>query len=566
MAENARENNKLNIKELLSILKGDLLGGLTSGIIAIPLALAFGVASGIGALAGLYGAIVLCFLAAVFGGASVQISGPTGPMTVIVASAIAMYPNDPKTIFTIIVLAGIFQILLSLTRLAGIVKYVPYPVISGFMSGIGSIIIILQSNPFMGANVIGSPINTIINYPNSISQLNYEALLLGLITLIIVFFTPQKINRIVPSALIALVVGTILNVKLGFNVSTIGEISSSIPKIIMPILSVKTLLTLIPISLTLAIIGAVDSLLTALVIDSVTKTKHNPDKVLFGQGIGNAIAGLFGGIVGAGATMRTVVNIKSGGRTRLSAIIHALFLVTLLAGAGVLVKNVPMAVLAGILMKVGSDIIDFKFIKVLKYAPRHDLYVMAIVYFLTVFYDLIFAVGAGITLSALLFAQRVAKQTSVDVKEVKDKVIRKLEKQIEVDTKHEIRIVHIEGQFFFGSATQIISHFDELLGTKYLILNYDSSSLMDISAVFALEDIIIRLKSQHIKVMLVINNKKIEEQLKNLGIIKQIGSKHLFYNEMDAIQKTKTYLKRKVKKKKLVNKNDEAEIQEIQNV
>ncbi len=537
----------------------DFLGGLTSGIVAIPLALAFGVASGLGALAGLYGAIILCFTAALLGGAKPQISGPTGPMTVILAATVAAYPDNPQAIFTIIVMAGIVQIILSMMNVAGMVKYVPYPVISGFLSGIGFIIILLQINPFFGAEVIGSPVKSVMSYIGNIPNYDIQSAFLGVLTLFIVFFTPSKVNRVVPAPLIALIAGTLVTTIFNLNVDKIGEISSTLPQFAISGIDFSQIHDYIPIALTLGVIGAVDSLLTALVVDSLTKEKHDPDRVLLGQGIGNAITGMFGGTVGAGATMRTVVNIKAGGVTRLSAIIHAVFLAALLLGAAPLVKNVPMAVLAGILMKVGSEIIDFKFIRVIKYAPKQDLYVMILVFLLTVFYDLIFAVGAGITLAALLFARQVTRHTRVNVKEVHDKEIMEIESEIEHASKHKIRVVHIHGVLFFGSINHMISRVEESLGTKYLILNFESIPLLDISAVFALEDIIVNLKSHDIKVLIVLKCKELEEQLRSLGIIDEIRETNVFYDEIEAIEKAKNHLKLKVCLEYIDNKEKDTE-------
>ncbi len=541
--------NIINKNNFLKTLLNDVLGGVTSGIVAIPLALAFGVASGLGPLAGLYGAIILCFFAAIFGGAKTQISGPTGPMTVVLASTVALYPSNPEIVFFIIILAGFFQILISFLKIASIVKYVPYPVISGFLSGIGVIIIILQLNPLLGAKVIGSPVKTLLSFPETYNHFNIESVILGLITLLIVFLTPKTISKIVPTPLIALVSVTLFSMAMGFQVDVIGEIATKLPDIAVSTFNWHNIKEYIPIALTLAIIGAVDSLLTALVIDSLTKEKHSPDKVLFGQGIGNAITGLFGGVIGAGATMRTVVNIKAGGTGKSSAIIHALFLSALLIGAAPLIKNVPLAVLAGILIKVAYEIIDVKFLKVINFAPKHDLVVMLIVFVLTVFDDLIFAVGVGVTLSALLFAKQATEKTRINVKNVYDAEIMKIESQIEHDSHHKIRIVHIDGVFFFGSVTQIVARVDELLGTKYLILNFESIPLLDISAIFALEDIIIKLKSQNIKVMIVLNCPELENQLQSLGIIGEVVTPvHVFYDEVEAINKAKRYLKIKATK------------------
>ncbi|MGN1153514.1 MAG: SulP family inorganic anion transporter, partial [Candidatus Gastranaerophilaceae bacterium] len=259
------------------------------------------------------------------------------------------------------------------------------------------------------------------------------------------------------------------------------------------------------------------------------------------QGIGNIFCGLTASLGGSAATMRTVAALNTGSTTRLTTIINPLILVVLLVYCSEFVTQIPLAVLAGILIKIGADIVDIKLIKVIKYAPKDDLYVLFLVFFLTVFYNLIFAVGAGITLAALLYTKRVADNTKLVHKKVYDIDIMKMERILERDYKHKIRVVHIEGQFFFGSATQLISHFDDILGTEYLIINYDADELLDISAVFALEDIIIRLKSQHI-IPILVSNTQVINQLKSLGVIEQIGDKYVFGSETEAIQFAKAKL------------------------
>ena len=272
------------------------------------------------------------------------------------------------------------------------------------------------------------------------------------------------------------------------------------------------------------------------------KTKTPPKKILSALGLGNLLCGLTGSLGGSAATMRTVAALNSGSSTKLTSIINPLILIVLLFQCSGFVAQIPLAVLAGILIKIGYDIIDMKFIKVLKFAPKDDLYILFLVFFLTVFYNLIFAVGAGITLAALLYAKRVADRAKLRHKKVYDTDIMQMERELEKDYKHKIRVVHIEGQFFFGSATQLISHFDDVLGTKYLIINYDGEDTLDISAVFALEDIIVRLKSQHIEPILV-SNRTVLEQLESLSIIKQIGTKNVFQDENSAILYAKSKLK-----------------------
>lgn len=526
-------------KGLFYNIKGDLFGGVTAGVIALPLALAFGVASGAGAAAGLYGAIIVGLFASLFGGTKPQISGPTGPMTVVLASIVALYPNNFKLVFATIILAGLFQIILGLAKAGKLIKYVPYPVISGFMSGIGVIIILLQLNPLLGLGMQGNPLQSIAEMVKNIHMFDVPTFLIGLITLLIVFFTPRKIAKNIPPALIALISVTALSVYFGLDVKTIGEIPNSLPKLNIPMISFKELLSIIPIALTLCILGSVDSLLTSLVSDSLTKTSHRPNKELIGQGIGNMIAGFFGGIAGAGATMRTVVNIKSGGKTPLSGVIHSLFLILVLLGLGAFAKFIPMAVLAGILIKVGFDIIDYKFINIIKHAPKADLAVMILVFLLTVFYDLIFAVGAGIVLASLLFAASIARQLDVTIDELSDISGNGDGETLEETSKYKIRMVNIDGALFFGSTSRVLTRVDELLGTEYLIINCKKIKSMDISAIFALEDIIYRMHSKKIHVALVLNNRKITKKLLQLGLVKIVKLNNIFYLKEDAIAAVK---------------------------
>ena len=301
---------------LTANLKGDILGGITAGIIALPLAIAFGVSSGLGATAGLYGAIIVGLLASIFGGTPTQISGPTGPLTVLVASIIAANSETPEIIFAALFLSGIFQIIFGIFKLGKLVNFIPYPVISGFMSGIGTIIILLQSNSVLGIEFSGTPIEGLFNAIKSVGSTNLQALLLGIITLLIVFFTPKKLAKIVPPPLLALIIGTSISVFFNFNVPTIGEIPSDFPALKFPEFHINQIETIIPIALTIAVLGSIDTLLTSLVADSMTKTKHRSNRELIGQGIGNLTASLFGGLASCGATMRTAVNIRSGGRTK----------------------------------------------------------------------------------------------------------------------------------------------------------------------------------------------------------------------------------------------------------
>lgn len=538
-----------SLRAKFEIFIGDVFGGINSAIIALPQALAFGVATGFGAGAGLWGAIILCFVAGILGTKTPMISGITGPSAIVIASVMHSLGHDINTVILIMAMAGILQIILSMTQLINIVKYIPYPVISGFMNGVGIIIIILQLNPLLGYPTLSSTVESIQKLFINLGAINYEALLLGVLTLLIAFFTPKRISKIIPSTVIALIVCTFISIKFGFNVEKLNEISIALPKFVLPHASFIEIINNLQYALTLAIILSSESLLTGLVCDSLTKSRNNPKHLIAAQGIGNVLCSMAGALPGSAATMRTVAALKAGAKTKIAAVISPLVLLLLLFKLSGFVAEIPLAVLAGILIKIGYDIVDFKLLKVIKYASKDDKYVLWVVFFLTVFYNLIVAVGAGIVLAALLYAKKVADSAKLVHKTVYDKDVIKLEKALEKDYKHKIRVVHIDGQFFFGSATQLISQFDELLGTKYLILNYDVNDLLDISAIFAFENIVQRLKSQHIKILLVIHDKKLYEQLEKHEIIKEIGEHHIFYSEIEAIDFAKKSLRKNIKKR-----------------
>lgn len=531
------------LQNKLKIISGDFLGGISSAIVTLPQALAFGVATGFGASAGIWGAIILCFAAGMIGPKSPFISGATGPVAIVTASVMIALNNDIQAGATIILMAALLQLFASLTNLPSMVKYVPYPVISGFMNGVGIIIIILQLNPLMGHAALPSTISSILELHHTILTLNHGALFIGIITLIIVFFMPKSVNKIIPSQILGLIFCTWLSIKLGLHIERINDVSVNFPALIRPDLNIHHLIKYVPYALTISVVFSAESMMTGLVSDSLTKTRHNPKRLLAAQGIGNVFCALTGSLGGSAATMRTVAAINAGASTRLCSFINPLLLFILLFKFSGFVAQIPLAVLAAILMKIGYDIIDVKLLKVLKYAPKDDLYVLIVVFLLTVFYNLIFAVGAGITLAALLYAKRVADKAELVHKPVYDADIMAMEKVLEQDYEHKIRVVHISGQFFFGSATQLISKFEDMLGTKYLILNYESDELLDISAIFALEDIVMRLKSQEVEIILVIKNENVLKQLKNHCIVYQIGENNVFYTEVMAIEYAKDQLK-----------------------
>jgi len=489
-------------------LQKNLFGGLTAAVIALPLGLAFGVASGIGPTAGIYGAIILGFFASLLGGTPTQISGPTGPMTVVMASAVVSLHADINLIATTVILAGIFQILFGVFKLGKFVKYIPYPVISGFMSGIGIIIIILQINPYLGVGSSASIVNILLSISDTLEHLNIYSIILATATLIIMFFTPQKIAKLIPTPLIALFILTPLSVYLNFNVDTIGEIPTTLPDVVIPVLNLENFKLVFTLAFTLAILGMIDTLLTSIVADSVTGTKHKPNKELIGQGIGNAICGLFGAIPGAGATMRTVINIKSGGTNKISGIIHSLALFGVVLFLAPIASQIPMAILAGILIKVGIDILDYRFIKVWRQSPKQDLAVMLSVFFITVFVDLITAVGVGIVLASLLIVYRITQETEI--------VLQNEDEGVDYNVPKDTRVLKINGAFFFGSSVSFEREASSILNIKKFIIDISAVPFIDLTAIFTLKDLINKLKNDDIKVIVIANQKE-QKQLRQFN-------------------------------------------------
>ena len=522
--------------KLFSNVKGDLFGGVTAGIVALPLALAFGIqafsgidspdAASMGAYAGLVGAMLLGFFAALFGGTHSQISGPTGPMTVISATLIsgawASSGGSMSAVLVSMALAaifcGLFQILFGLIKLGKYVRYIPYPVLSGFMSGIGVIIILQQLYPLVGHSGSGSMIDQLTGLPAAFAHLSPTALLLGLGTVAIIYLFPL-ITKKVPSTLVALLVMTVVSLFIDMEgAPTIGKIPSGMPlpffassKVTLAGLDWGQILTaaIIP-GLTLAGLGSIDTLLTSVVADNITKTKHDSNRELIGQGIGNAIAGLFCGIPGAGATMRTVVNVKSGGRTQLSGMTHAVLLLAVLLGLGSLVKYVPLSVLAGILLTVGWGIIDFKGFKDLPKIPRADAVVLIVVFLVTVFVDLLTAVGIGMVIACVLFMKRASDlvEGGYSSQEMTgfDKESPWPDEGGMPDTaKHAIYIQRLNGPIFFGT----INKFKEVMQTvpteaKIVIIRMRLVSFMDQSGLYAMEEAIKDLQARGTQVLMTI--------------------------------------------------------------
>ncbi|MDW5283559.1 SulP family inorganic anion transporter [Alteromonas macleodii] len=477
------------VKINLSNLRGDLTGGLTAGIVALPLALALGVASGLGPMAGLYGAIAVGFFAALFGGTPAQISGPTGPMVVVLAGLFASLSGDASLIFTAVILAGIFQIVFGVLGVGQYIRLVPYPVISGFMSGIGAIIIILQIGRLLGHEPPGGTIGALTYLPTALADIDFATLALGLGTLVIAYKWPPQLGKYVPGALAALIIGTL--VSLALSVPILGDIPTGLPSLHLPVFDQSKALLILEAAFILAVLGAIDSLLTSLVADNMTRTRHDSNKELIGQGIGNTFAGLIGGIAGAGATMRTVVNIRSGGKYNISGMVHALVLLAIVLGLSPLAAQIPHAVLAGILVKVGLDIIDWSYLKRAHKGPRWDFGLMIMVLALTVFVDLITAVGVGVVFAALAYVKQIAQLQIEELKKIPESLNDPKENELLESLKDKVSIFSFGGPLSFGAAADLGHHVRERVkpGSKVTILDFSRVPLMDVSAAMAVDTV-----------------------------------------------------------------------------
>jgi len=586
--------------------KGDLFGGITAGVVALPLALAFGVSSGLGPSAGLYGAIFISFFAALFGGTSTQISGPTAPMTavsrVVITGIIATFDGDLNkalpAILTVFLLAGLMQIGLGIIGLGKYIKYIPYPVVSGFMTAIGVIILVTQILPSVGyypkediafvnqfkphaeevildnilkeeagegilvledfkqtikqaekiteaqifkeSKVLASKetsgvIGAIKVLPRAFKNINWLEMILALGTIIIIYGF-RYVTTKVPSTLVALLVMSGIAVGFGLNYRAIEEIPSGLP---IPNLGIFTDFSFNNISpfiftaLTLALLGSIDSLLTSVVADNMTKTKHKPNKELIGQGIGNSIAAIFGGIPGAGATIRTVVNIKAGGRTRLSGMIAGLLLLVILLALGPIASQIPAAVLAGILITVGIGVMDYKGLKAIPFMPRTEVIIMLIVLVLSSVWNLVYAVGIGLVIASLMFMKKIGDLTSErsDVKSLLKEKSWPDEIDIPKILKEKIFVKHIKGPLFFGSTSKFQQLAKQIPDTaSTIIIRMGRMQYMDQSGLYAMEDILVDLVKQGKKILLVNILEQPKYMLERIDIIPDLIPKEQLFN------------------------------------
>ncbi len=586
-------------------IKGDIFGGITAGIVALPLALAFGVSSGLGPSAGLYGAIFVGFFAALFGGTSTQISGPTAPMTavsmVVIAGIVAAFEGDISkalpAILIIFLLAGLIQVGLGLMGLGKYIKYIPYPVVSGFMTAIGVIILVTQILPSIGyypkedsefvnqfkpqaeeiilENILkeeaGEGILVLENFketvkradliseeqilkesqtlaskeasgvigslkviPRAINNINWLELLLALGTILIIYGF-KYITKVIPSTLVALLVMSGIGFGFGLDYRPIEEIPSGLPIPNFEIITNFNLGSITPYiftALTLALLGAIDSLLTSVVADNMTKTKHNPNKELIGQGIGNSIGAFFGGLPGAGATIRTVVNINAGGKTKVSGMIASLLLLVILLVLGPVASQIPAAVLAGILITVGIGVMDYKGLKAIPYMPKPEVTIMIVVLILSSVWNLVYAVGIGLVIASLMFMKKIGDLTAErsDVKSLLKEKAWSDELNFPNELKEKVFIKHIKGPLFFGSTSDFQQLMKQIPDTaSIIIIRMGRMQYIDQSGLYALEDALVELANQNKKILLVNVLKQPKYLLERIDIIPDLVPKEQLF-------------------------------------
>ena len=514
----------------LKFLKGDVFGGVTAAIIALPVAIAFGVASGVGAVSGLYAAIAIALFGALFGGTPAMVSGPTAPMVVAMAVIVTHSADSLAEAFTIVMLTGLFQIGFGIFRLGRFIAYTPYSVVSGFMTGIGIIIISIQLLPVLGQPAPGGgAIGSIVNFPKALADTNLQALALAVCTLGLMILWPLKLHRIVPDTLGALALGTILGLFLFTDTPVVGSIPSGIPALQLPVLDIEFLLEVIEPALVLAIIGSINSLLVSLIADAMSRSRHSSNRELIGQGFANMLSGLIGGLPGSGSTVPTVVNIRAGGRTRVSSILVALILGLFLTDLGKLVEQIPLPVLAALLLKIGWHIIDWRFIQRLHKIEKTHLTVMLLTASLTVFVDLITAVAIGLIASGMI------NSMNAEALEL-DSVVSVPLLDINSDDPFSARtgLVRMSGRFTVASASTL-QHVitEDIRDHEVVIFDFSATEYMDDSAMMVIRQLVISSDEQNTPCIIMGLNDKHAKLLHSIDALPGIP-KDQFVETLDA--------------------------------
>ncbi len=526
--------------------RGDVFGGVITAIVSLPLALTFGVASGLGAEAGLYGAIVVGLFAALFGGTPTLISEPTGPMTVImtsiVATLIAANPEQGVAMaLTVVMLAGLFQIVFGALRLGRYITLMPYSVISGFMSGIGVILIVLQLAPFLGqASPSGGVLGTLGAVPRLLAEVDILETSLALITLAVLIFMPKRWRRYVPAQLVALIVGTVLSLLfLEFDIRRIGAINAGLPELTVPTFTAVQWRSMLIDAAVLGMLGCIDTLLTAMIADSLTRTEHQSDKELIGQGIANILSGLVGGLPGAGATMGTVVNIQTGARTALSGVVRAVLLLVVALGAARLTAVIPLAVLAAIALHVGVNILDWSFLRRVHHISKRSTMVMYGVMLLTVFVDLIVAVALGVFIANILTIERLSAHQESQVKAINDAdddlPLSEVEQRLLEAARGRVLLFYLSGPLIFGVSKAIARQHAAINDCQVVVFDLNNVPLIDVTVSLAIENAIKDAVYAGKQVLIVSSRSQVQSRLERLGIFSLLPRDALMQDRTEAL-------------------------------
>jgi len=541
----------------LDNLRGDLFGGVTAAIIALPMALAFGVASGAGPAAGLYGAVLVGLFAALFGSTPTLISEPTGPMTVIMTAVIAnLIATNPEQglamAFTVVMLAGCMQMLFGALKIGHYVTMMPYTVISGFMSGIGIILILLQLGPFLGhAAPPGGVLGTVEAIPALLADIRWEETGLAVMTLALIVFFPKKLSAYMPPQLLALVLGSAIALMLlsDSDIRRIGEIPTGLPELQMPVFTVQQWSIMLIDALVLAVLGSIDALLTSVIAENMTRKESDANKELIGQGIGNLASGMFGGLPGAGATMGTVLNIKTGARTALSGLVRAAILLVVVLWAAELTAQIPLAVLAGIALKVGFDIIDWDFLRRAHIVSQKAAWIMYGVIGLTVFVDLITAVAIGVFIANFLTIDRMTKILGDSVKTIDrpdpSNNMNRDECELLQQAQGRVLVFTLHGALIFGLAKVISRRYAVLDKHEALIVDFTEVPQLGVSSSLALEEMILNDLKSNRPVYIAGASEQVKERLGNLGVLQKLSKDHIFDTRAEALKEVNAYLDQK---------------------
>lgn len=527
--------------------RGDIRGGLQAAALSLPLALAFGLLSGAGPVAGFYGAICVGFLAAAVGGTQAQISGPTGPTALVLAAVISSFPGEPEKVFTVVMLAGVTQIFFGASGLGKYTYLLPYPVISGWASGIGTVIIIMQLAPLLGLDPMSHPTQALMHLSRDLEHFNPDALALGLLSLALTMAVPTRFRHLLPPYLVALLLGTLAGTLVFTSAPVLGPIDSVLPTLQKFTMSQGDMNTMLFAALSIALLGSIDSLLASMAADSKTHSYHNSDRELMGQGLGNLVAGLFGAVPGAGATVRTMTNIHWGGRTQLSGMVCSGTLLLTLVVFSLLLERIPVAVLSGILIKVALDIIDWRYLRRFRTAPRTGLTLMFTVMGLTIVFNLVLAVAVGVIAASLLFVKRMADVELEAIKSFDDTAgadsLDEQEAAAMDRLGRKCLMIRLSGPMSFGAANRLDRRLAGYERYQVLILDLRDVPSTDSSAVMALENIINNALAERHRVIVVGLNTNVARSFARLGVMDLIRETERFHTLIEALDYAATLLK-----------------------